>query len=374
MSDDPQKKAFKYWFDANAARALAEQIAGVYQGFNARSFQRLALKDLESLELLARVEQFAAAMRECLPQSIPKALDIILQSLPEPMKDCDAVAEGWLQWPLGYFVGAYGLDYYEESIHAMTELTQRFSAEFAIRPFATRYTNRVYDDLLRLAQSHSSPHVRRWTCEGLRTRLPWGKRLKDLIRDPSPLWPILETLKDDPELYVRRSVANSLNDISKDHPNPVIARCNDWCKGASEERHWVIRHALRTLVKDGDAAALSVIGYRPPKGLDVSIQVSPKKVTVGDRFTLTVEILNQHSRRQRLMIDYAICFARQGNHVGTKVFKGTTHLLEPGGSVTWVKQHPMKLTTVRRLYPGKHRVTVQINGQSFAESTFQLKV
>ncbi|MGB0371439.1 MAG: DNA alkylation repair protein [Opitutales bacterium] len=374
MSDDPEKTAFKDWFDASAAKALAKQIKAVKPDFESKKFINAACRDLDSLEMMARVAQFAEALRDRLPEEIPDALDVLVASLPEAMQDCEAITEGWLQWPIGYFIGTYCVDYYAESLHAMIEFTQRFSAEFAIRPFADRYPEQVFDDLLHLAQTHHSPHVRRWASEGIRPRLPWGRKLRGLIGDPSPLWPILESLKDDPELYVRRSVANNLNDIAKDHPEAVVARCKKWAKGASAERLWVIKHGLRSLIKNGHPGALAIIGFPPPKHIELALKVSPKTIEVGEPVKIELRVSNHHERTQNLIIDYAVGFVRQGGKMGRKVFKGTTLKLGARESAKWNKAHPMKITTVRRLYSGIHTLEVQVNGQTLARGEFTLKL
>ena len=371
--DRNERKAFKDWWDRDAAVALADQFSAAWSGFDQTAFVTKATADIEALEMMARVGQFAEALRVNLPEPIPEALEIITGSLPEPLPDCEAVTDGWLQWSIGFFIGEYCLGHYDEAMTAMIELTQRFSAEFAVRPFAERYPERVYNDLLKLAQTHTSPHVRRWASEGIRPRLPWGCKLRELINDPSPLWPILETLKDDPELYVRRSVANNLNDIAKDHPEPVVNRCAEWAKNAHAERLWVIKHGLRTLIKEGHSGALEVIGLKAPEALVVEFSLSTSRIVVGESVELRLTLTNESRKVQKLAIDYAVEFVRQGGKVNQKVFKGKTLEIAPSATLEWSKKHPMKVTTVRALYPGNHRVFININGKRFAESAFELK-
>jgi 3-methyladenine DNA glycosylase AlkC len=163
------------------------------------------------------------------------------------------------------FVADYGLDPahnggrdpFEASMKALHELTRRFTAEFAIRPFLIAQEARTLASLMKWTRD-PDPHVRRLCSEGSRPRLPWGLRLQSFVRDPRPTLPILEALKDDPELYVRRSVANHLGDIAKDHPDLVLDLCARWLKGASSERKWLIRHALRYPAKKGSKAALKL--------------------------------------------------------------------------------------------------------------------
>ena len=368
-----KNKAFKDWFDKSAAQALANQITEAMPGFDRKKFVRLASRDLGALEFSQRVQQFSDALRATLPETLPEALAVLTESLPSPMPDCEATTDGWLQWPLGQFIADRGLDHFEASMTAMIELTQRFSSEFAVRPFVAECPEAIFPRLLELTQ-HPSPHVRRWCSEGVRPRLPWGKKLRALVEDPSPIWPILEALKDDEELYVRRSVANCLNDIAKDHPALVVARCKAWSRRGHEHRDWVIRRALRTLIKNGDPGALAVIGFGPPKKLEATLSLRPKRIQVGGEVTLTAGLATTAASAQNLAVDFVVHFVRKGGKTSEKVFKWTTTRLPARGAATLEKRHPMKKTTVRKLYPGVHRVELQVNGSRVAETIFRLAV
>jgi 3-methyladenine DNA glycosylase AlkC len=229
MTEPTDKNAFKDWFDAEAAHRLGVQVRGAWPTFPLSRFKKRATRGLDALEFHGRIYQFADALAECLPETPSEALDILRESLPPVNPDNEAINDGWLQWPVGHFIATRGLDDFELSFQTMVELTQRFSSEFAVRPFVEKYPERTIAALRNLT-GHPSPHVRRWCSEGTRPRLPWGKRLDALVADPSPLWPILEALKDDPSPYVRKSVANSLNDIGKDHPDLLLDRCGRWQK------------------------------------------------------------------------------------------------------------------------------------------------
>ena len=368
---DSESKAFKHWFDASAARALADQIAGAMPGFDRGKFERLAAGGLDDLEFSQRVKQFSDALRATLPQSPPDALAVLVESLPPPLPDCEAVTDGWLQWPVGQFIADHGLEHFEASIAAMVELTQRLSSEFAVRPFVTRYPEATFRRLSELTR-HPSPHVRRWCSEGTRPRLPWGKVLRPLVDDPSPIWPILEALKDDGEIYVRRSVANNLNDIARDHPQRVVARCEAWSRSGNERRDWVIRRGLRTLIKKGDPAALAVVGFGPPRRLDAELTLRPQRVPVGGEVTLVARLASAAARAQDLAVDYVVHYVRKNGKTSGKVFKWTTTRLPARGDAALEKRHPMRKTTVRTLYPGAHRVELQVNGVRLAEDSFQL--
>jgi 3-methyladenine DNA glycosylase AlkC len=371
---DNERKLFKDWFDRDAARALAKQVAAAYSKFDQTAFVRRATNGLQDMEFHARVKHFSDALAAGLPP-VPRALDILVESLPQPLPDCDSVTDGWMQWPVGHFIGEHGLDHYKGSMEAMKHLTMRFSAEFPIRAFIERYPEKTMRDLLKLT-AHPNPHVRRWCSEGCRPRLPWGRKLRDLVADPSAIWPILEALKDDPELYVRRSVANNINDIAKDHPELVVQRCRQWLKKSERptpERKWVVKHGLRTLLKQGHAGALSLLGYEFPQKIEVKFTLKPAEIRIGEAVELQVSLLNTGKIAQSLMLDYVVHYVRQGGKVSKKVFKWKTLVLESGESVSLVKRHAMKVTTVRKLYAGKHGVKIQINGQGCGEKSFRLK-
>ncbi|MBX2885032.1 MAG: hypothetical protein KTR32_34060 [Granulosicoccus sp.] len=366
-----ERKPFKNWFDKKAANLLASQFASAWSEFDQQKFVRLATRKLSALEFSDRVQQFSDALHAVLPEDTPQALDILIHSLPPVLPDCDSTTDGWLQWPLGQFIADHGTDHLNESMAAMEELTQRFSAEFAIRPFVELYPDAVFERLMKLTQ-HPSPHVRRWCSEGVRSRLPWGKRLQFLCENPTPLWPILDALRSDEELYVRRSVANNLNDIAKDHPDLVIKRCRRWAKSNDVKMNWVIKHGLRSLIKAGNPAALAAIGYREPRNLAVRFSIRPQKISVGDSVQLTAKLVSKHTRRQKLMIDYIVHYVRKNGTTNEKVFKWSTIELAAGAETATTKQHPMRETTVRALYPGTHKVEIQINGHRLGRARFKL--
>lgn len=367
-----ERKAFKDWFDREAAKALAAQVRGAWPEFDARAFVRRATRDLNELEMAGRVNQFAASLREGLPPTIPRALQVLTRSLPPAMENCEAITDGWLQWPVGQFIADYATDHVEPAMRAMVALTKRFSSEFAVRPFVEADPAGMGARLLDLT-GDANPHVRRWCSEGMRTRLPWGRKLHALIDDPAPIWPILEALRDDPERYVQRSVANNLNDLSKDHPKAVIARCKAWQRGATQARSWTMRHALRTLVKAGDPAALALTGFGPPRSLRASLGCAPTAIGIGESVVLELELTTHARSAQSLAVDYVVHYVRTRGKTSEKVFKWKTLELEPGGSVQLRKRHPMRPTTIRALYPGAHRIEVQVNGKRLAETSFVLK-
>jgi 3-methyladenine DNA glycosylase AlkC len=262
--------------DREAIECLAHNLALIHPGFDAAGFQRDAHEGLAPLSILRRGEHLARVLRRHLPPAYDDAIAILTRSLTPPLARTEGLGLGvFFYLPHVSFVALYGLDPAENggrdpfgtSMAAQYELTRRFSAEFSMRPFLIRWPERTLARLLTWTQD-PDPHVRRLCSEGTRPRLPWAIRIPAFLRDPRPVIPILEALRDDPEEYVRRSVANHLGDIAKDHPDLAFEICERWLPGASEERKWLIRHAVRHPAKKGVVAALRLrdLAKASPRG------------------------------------------------------------------------------------------------------------
>jgi 3-methyladenine DNA glycosylase AlkC len=251
---------------AEAVDCLAHNLSSVYPQLAKEEFRRAALAGLEPMGILERGQHLARALRQALPEPYAVAIEIMLASLTPALSRTDDLGlAGFFYLPHVCFVAEFGQesigsrhgDSFEVSMQAQYELTKRFSAEFSIRPFLLRQQERTLARLFEWT-SDPDPHVRRLCSEGTRPRLPWATRLPAFVADPGPVMPIIEALKDDPDLYVRRSVANHLGDIAKDHPQCVFEICQRWLPTASNERRWLIRHALRHPAKKGDPIALRI--------------------------------------------------------------------------------------------------------------------
>jgi 3-methyladenine DNA glycosylase AlkC len=256
----------KHLLGAEAVDCLAHNILLVHPQFDAEMFRRAALDGLEPLGLLDRGQHLARALRHFLPKRFSVAVDILLASLTPPLTQTENIGLSvFFYLPHGCFIAEYGLepeenggcDPFEISMKAQYELTKRFSAEFSIRPFLIQQQERTLSQLLDWT-SDPDPHIRRLCSEGTRARLPWATRIPAFVSNPEPVLPILEALKNDQNLYVRRSVANHLGDIAKDHPELAFAICERWLAESSYEVKWLIRHALRHPAKKGNRAALQL--------------------------------------------------------------------------------------------------------------------
>ncbi len=249
-----------------AVDCLACNISYAYPEFREEEFREFASRGLESLEFKERGMHIAGALRHHLPRKYEKAIEVILSSLTPPNVATDGLGLAVLFYqPHSCFISEYGLDRdfnggddpFEISMKAQYELTKRNTSEFSIRPFLVKYQDRT---LSRLTEwlSDPDPHVRRLCSEGSRPRLPWAQRIPAFVEDPAPILPILEALRNNQSSYVRRSVANSLGDIAKDHPNLVFEICDKWLGDATKDVKWVIRHALRYPAKKGNKVALQL--------------------------------------------------------------------------------------------------------------------
>lgn len=370
---------FKDYFDKGAAREIAERIHAVYPEFKKRTFVGRASKGLDELEMMGRVGLFADTLRDTLPPPIPEALRVLVASLPEPFpfeavpREEGALSSGFVLWPYGEYIRRYATEHFDEAMDAMEALTQRFTSEFAVRPFVSADPARVVACFMKLVD-HPSEHVRRWCSEGLRPRLPWGEKLADICADPSPILPVLEALKDDPSLYVRRSVANTLGDVSKDHPELAVDTAKRWKEGASTERMWVVRHSLRTLVKAGHPGALEVYGFARPRKLDVDLRVSPTRIRAGESVELSLTLTNRAKKSAALLVDFRIHYMNKSKDPSPKVFKWKELELAAGESIQLTKKRVIKAATIRPIFSGHHAVDVQINGKVFGETGFRLSV
>jgi 3-methyladenine DNA glycosylase AlkC len=377
--------AFKDQLDGSAVERIASSLVAVWPAFPSASFVAATAPGLPPLELKARVQHIADRLKEHLPDDVPEAMRLLVAALGPPGAPAggdhwgpdagDARhSVGFLVWPMTQFVQDHGLPHFDESMAALQELTRRFTAEFALRPFSIAEPERLLEVAMRWTQSPDQ-HLRRLASEGLRPRLPWGIQLKQYVKDPTPLLPVLEALKDDPELYVRRSVANHLNDIAKDHPDLVVEVGNRWMEAPTEERRWLIRHACRTLVKKGHPGALALLGFAVPPRLQLlEFKVAPTQLRVGGTLTVSARLRSEGDSPQRVAIDHVMTMQRAKGKTGEKVFKGGNRTLAPGQEVTLSYQRPLKPVSTRRYYPGTHAVELLINGVRFGRAEFELEL
>lgn len=379
-------EAFKNNFSLSAIDEMSEYLAQASEknafAFDHKAFVSMASNKLDTLELKARSNQIVSALVEYLPDDFSHAAIIVKDALAPSSKDetiqftsgKNGLA-GWVMMPVTDYVAHAALQqeglWYEQGLELLHACTQRFSAEFSIRPFLRDYTNRTLSVLSQWAQDENV-HVRRLVSEGTRPYLPWGLRLHVFAKDPTPIIPLLEQLKDDESEYVRRSVANNLNDISKDHPDKVVQIVTSWWDDNNKARTKLIKHACRTLLKDGHPGALALFGYPPALIGKIELILSEQSLAMGGEQHITLTIKNTQKHPQKLLIDYAMHHQKANGKMSPKVFKWTSLTLPSNTQKTLTKKHDFKQVTTRKYYQGGHMVEVLINGQAFATANFDL--
>ncbi|MEI9813226.1 MAG: DNA alkylation repair protein [Acidobacteriota bacterium] len=361
----------KHFFDSKLIGGIALDFKRAHAAFDATSFVKDCQRGLDELELLARGWHIAEALRRHLPSDFAAASQILLRSLGPAAESSGMASFRFL--PHTCFVSKYGIDDFENSMRLQYELTQRFSAEFSIRTFIEKYPEQTYARL-KLWAKDPSVHVRRLVSEGTRPRLPWAARLRAYQKDPRPVIALLEMLKDDPELYVRRSVANSLNDIAKDHPEIAVEVCRRWSADASPQRQWIVRHALRSLVKQGHSGALDLLGVGSKPKVQVSpARFTPKTASIGGKVAFEFQVTSTSAKSQTLQIDYRVHFVKASGKTAAKVFKLRRVDLPARSSLTLAGRVSFAPMTTRKPYPGLHTFEALINGVTFPLGSVRVK-
>lgn len=359
--------AFKNFINESVVKNLASALSQSYSKFDSKSFNKLS-KELGPLELKARVLLITKNLKTHLPDDYLKALPVLMNAMEK------GSLSGFSLWPFSEYISQFGLDHFDESMKAMYKLTQNFTAEFAIRPFILKDHKKVLKQFEKWA-TDKNVHVRRWVSEGSRPLLPWGQKIPLFVMDPTHTLLLLDKLKFDDELYVRKSVANHLNDISKNHPQVVIEVLRMWQKGASEEDlvklNWITRHALRTLIKKGHPGALKLMGVDGKAAVRVSdLSLNKKKFKLNDSLEFSFQLTSNGKTTQKLIVDYAIDFMKANGKKGKKVFKLKTIQLDPKEQMTITKKHSLKPITTMKYYPGVHHLYLQVNGHIVSEISF----
>ncbi|OKH89823.1 DNA alkylation repair protein [Thalassospira sp. TSL5-1] len=375
---------FKELFSKGLIAEMATHILRVYPEFDDAGFMRDASKDLDALELKQRSNQVLEALTMHLPTDFSRAVAIINQSLaPAPGGDFNDITDpkpdvsgqgvrGWAIMPMADYVALHGQDNLELSMDSLYQLTQRFSSEFAIRPFLANHTSQTLAILSHWVDDPNA-HVRRLVSEGTRTRLPWGMRLSVFIEDPSPVIALLTRLRDDRAEYVRRSVANNLNDIAKDHPDLVAEIAAEWLRDAPKNRQRLVHHACRSLVKQGHEGALSALGFGPVQVVASPLRLKNSAIEMGHEIAFAIDVKNDEKKTRELVIDYAIHHRKANGSLSPKVFKWKKLRLKAGESISLARTHRIYEITTRKYYPGLHMIEVLVNGISVATEHFDLQ-
>ena len=364
MPSESPPAQLKDWFDEARYRSLASELASIALRSARPTACRAVLDGLPERSLMQRLHQCAVAVEAALPGSFAQQVRVLRKLAPKLDHEFVAIF-------LCDFVATFGTEEFDASLDALRFFTQFGSAEFAVRPFIAADQPRSLATMLEWTQDPDEK-VRRLASEGSRPRLPWGMRLNALVRDPEPSAVILEALKDDESLFVRRSVANHLNDITKDHPEWVLQRLESWDLD-KPDLAWIARHACRTLIKRGHPRALKLFGFRQKASATAKLNLSASHLRLGERLGIEVELVSTSTRQQRLAVDYVIHYVKARGTAFEKVFKWTELDLPARATITLTKTQVIRDFTTRKHHAGHHRVELQINGQRVAQAGFDLK-
>jgi 3-methyladenine DNA glycosylase AlkC len=354
----------KEMFNKKFFTELSNEFQRANQNFNVSGFLKDILKDLDQLSLNERLRKTSLVLKKYLPEDFKKSMDMMFKVIPN-------LETGYTTLVFPDYVGLYGHHDFNRAMEALKYFTKFGSSEFAIREFFKRDFNRT----LLVAQKWAldkDVHVRRLASEGSRPRLPWSFKLDEVIKNPHSTALILETLKDDQELYVKKSVANHLNDISKDNPDYMMRVIGKWDQ-TQANTFWIVKHASRTLIKKGNKNSLAIFNYE--KNIKVAVddfKLSSSRISLGESLEFSFYLNSLKSKTQKLVIDYIVHYQKKAGATSAKVFKLKEILLEPKQSLVISKKQVFRDFSTRKHVNGRHTIEIQINGLVMAKQEFYL--
>jgi 3-methyladenine DNA glycosylase AlkC len=352
----------KEMFNKTYYLILAKEVKSVFKIFNDKGFLKDVLNGIESRELNARLRHTSVTLNAYLPKDYRKSISILKQVAPK-------FKNGYTNLIFPDYVALYGLKDFNFSLEVLSYFTEFGSSEFAIRVFLKK----DFQATLKVMKSwakNENVHIRRLASEGCRPRLPWSFKLDEVIKNPLHTLPILEILKEDNELYVKKSVANHINDFSKEHPDLVLNILNNW-KNDNLNTKWILKHGARTLLKQGNQKALQHFGVKENKNIEIaSFKIKNTKIKIGDTLEFDFQISNNSLKVANIRIEYAIYFKISNNKHNKKVFKISERQINPKEKLLFNKKHSFKLLSTRRYYEGIHFIALIINGKEFEKQKF----
>jgi 3-methyladenine DNA glycosylase AlkC len=364
MNAPPAAPALKEIFNRDRLVAIAGAVRAAHPAFDEAHFLKRAARDLDALSIMQRLRQIAESLGETLPADFGESVAILKIVAPRIGHNFAAILPS-------EYVALFGQAHFDQSMEALAFFTRFGSAEFAIRHFLHRDFERTLAVMAGWAED-SNEHVRRLASEGSRPRLPWAARLPQVIADPSLTRPILERLKADPSLSVRKSVANHVNDITKDHPAHALGLISSWPMD-DPRTAWIVKHALRGLIKAGDPAALARIGATGKALVRIEdFAVSPTRIRLGGRIAISCVLHSTGPDPQRLVVDYAIHYVKKSGATSRKVFKLKELHLAPEARTMLAVSQTIRDFTTRTHHAGRHAVELLVNGAVLAEGFFDL--
>ena len=352
-------------FNLESLRESALTIQSVYESFQVESFLEFVNDDTwEELELKGRGRKTTLGLGKYLPENYEEALAVI----DKVVENCSS---GFMGFCFPDFVEVYGQDdeNWDLSINALERYTSFWSSEMAVRPFIIKHEERMMAQMLAWAK-HKNENIRRLASEGCRPQLPWAQALPKFKKNPSPILPILEQLKMDSSLFVRKSVANNLNDISKTHPELVASIAKDWY-GKNEYTDWIVKHGCRTLLKKGNRDVLAIFGFQNVDAIDIKdFALGKTSVFIGEGMTFSFTLLTEEATKVRL--EYGIDYVKANGKRNRKIFQISEISLKKGEKKSYTKEHSFADLSTRIHYPGLHSITLIVNGVEQGTLDFEL--
>jgi 3-methyladenine DNA glycosylase AlkC len=343
---------------------LADEIKKAFKSFDSINFVKEVTQNLNSLSLNERMRNTSIVLKNYLPQDYKKAISILYKVIPNTQR-------GYTNLVFPDFVGLYGHDHFDISLEALKYFTQFGSSEFAIREFLKRDFDKTIKVMNQWAKDKNH-HVRRLASEGSRPRLPWSFKLDEVIKDQKKTQSILEILKADEELYVKKSVANHLNDLSKDNTQHMLQVIKAWDK-SNVHTAWIVKHASRTLIKKGNVESLAIFDFeKDPKIKLVNFKIIKPKLNLGENLEFEFDLISEKAKDQKLVIDYIIHYAKKAGEHSLKVFKLKEIQLKPKQKIVISKKQLLKDFSTRKHYTGTHFIELQVNGKSYGKLAFKL--
>ncbi|OQX94317.1 hypothetical protein B6I21_09610 [candidate division KSB1 bacterium 4572_119] len=351
------------FFTRDSLNKFGDIVKNHYPEFDKDKFLSLIFtSEWESKELKGKMRHTTICLRETLPPDLKQSLDILYKIAP--------LVKGFEAMSLPDYVELYGMNDWDLALPALGYFTQFISAEFAIRPFLDNDPEKVMTYMNQWAEDKHA-NVRRFASEGCRPRLPWAMALPKFKKNPKLIFPLLEKLKNDESEFVRRSVANNLNDISKDNPDLMLDICEKWY-GSSKETDWIVKHACRSLLKAGNKRALILFGYSDPKNIKVrKLELENKNVTIGTYLHYSFDLHFTGNDKNKVRLEYGIDFMKANGKQSRKIFKITENTYEPG-TISFSKKHSFADMSTRKHYAGEHKIAVIVNGEKKASEVFNV--
>jgi 3-methyladenine DNA glycosylase AlkC len=353
---------------------LKTSVKKAIPGFDTKKFiAAVKNKQWNSMELKQRMRHLSSTLYEYLKGDYPAKLSQLLKIVDALPAQSKVQYSGLAYMYIPDLLEQYGLNEIELSLKAMEQINMITSCEFAIRPYLLANEKKVMKQMLAWSK-HKHQNIRRFASEGCRPRLPWAMAIPAFKKDPSTILPILENLKDDTSLYVQKSVANNLNDISKDHPELVIKIAKQW-QGTSAAADWIIKHACRGLLKSGHKDALHLFGTAADVKCSISdIKLSKQKIKIGEQFQFAFDLQLKEKKNTKLRIEYAVYYKKSNGSLSKKVFKINEASYDHNTFYSFARKHSFKDLTTRKHHAGGHAIAIIVNGNEYARQDFILTI